>query len=167
MNLLHLSREEPVLDRALNSGSQRRWAWFSSAMCKPVLIRRAVAWSAGFHCADAPLNWASLYLIHLRYADRHIAAARLARTRAMAWADLAAGAHQRIGDTALNTMLDGLERMDRRAEVAFAADAAPLSEWLAAVERSRIGRETAPYRIALDVECYELWRIPERFATQF
>jgi hypothetical protein len=161
-NLLHLSHEEPALDPLLPIGAQRRWAWFSSAMCKPVLIRRAARWSPGFHSADAPVVFAPLLLFHLRYADRAIAQARLARTRAMPWADLTAGAHQRVPDEEFTQMLERLERMDRREDVAFDPAVAPLSGWLDRVLASQAGREDQTYRIALDVECYELWQVPQR-----
>jgi hypothetical protein len=158
-NVLHVAEEGP-LDLARSIGTQRRWAWFASAMCKPVLIRRRVCWAPGFHSVDAPMALGGLTLFHLRYADRAIALRRLARTRVMPWANAAGGEHQRVSDAEFCAMLDRLERMDRVAG-GFDAGAAPLRDWLARVADSQAGREAARYRIALDIENYQLWEIPE------
>jgi hypothetical protein len=159
-NLLHLPAEEPPLDFTRPIAAQRHWAWFTSAMCKPVLIRRPVAWSPGFHSADAPPAFAGLYLIHLRYADRATAFARLARTRAMPWADLAAGAHQRVPDADLAAMLDRLERMPKRESDAFNPDYPPLSTLLNTLVASAAQRSLETFRIPLDLDNFELWRLP-------
>jgi glycosyltransferase involved in cell wall biosynthesis len=52
LDVIHVPDEEPALDWSRPLGRQRLWARFSSAMCKPVLIRRRVAWAPGFHCID-------------------------------------------------------------------------------------------------------------------
>jgi hypothetical protein len=159
-NLLHLPAEEPPLDFAQPIAPQRRWAWFTSAMCKPVLIRRPVNWSPGFHSADAPVDFAGLYLIHLRYADRATAFARLARTRAMPWADLAAGAHQRVPDADFAAMLDRLERMPKRESDAFNPKAPPLAPLLATLTTQAAARTHETFRIPLNLDNFELWRLP-------
>jgi hypothetical protein len=152
-NLMHLSREEPPLDRARPLFAQRHWVWFTSAMCKP------------FHSADAAVSFGGLFLFHARYADRPIALARLARTRMMPWADLHAGAHQRVAEADFAEMLDRMERMDRIAEVSFDPSGPPLGPLLDQVVRTQAGREAATYRIALDINNYQLWRLPARFAA--
>jgi hypothetical protein len=164
-NLMHLSREEPPLNPARALLDQRQWAWFTSSMCKPVLIRRKVAWAPGFHSADAEVSFGSLFLFHARYADRSISLARLARTRAMQWADLQAGDHQRVADAPFSDMQDRMERMDRVAGVSFDRSSPPLSDLLSQVIHSQIGREAATYRIALDINNYQLWQLPPAFAA--
>ena len=94
LNVIQVAEEAP-LDPARPVLAQRAYAAFSSALCKPVLIRRPVRWAPGFHCADVALRFDGLFLFHLRYCDRDAALTRLARTRAMPWADRSAGAHQR------------------------------------------------------------------------
>ena len=162
LNVMQMA-EEPVLDPGRDPLAQRRYAAFSSALCKPVLIRRPVVWSPGFHCADAPLSFGGLYLFHLRYCDRDQALRRLARTRAMPWADDGAGAHQRVEDGAFLEMFGNFQRMQRRDEVALAIEAAPLADWLRAVRDSQAGREHDTYTIDLQINAYELWPIPARF----
>jgi hypothetical protein len=159
-NLLHLPAEEPPLDFSHPIGPQRHWAWFTSAMCKPVLIRRPVTWSPGFHSADAPLAFHNLYLIHLRYADRATAFARLARTRAMPWATLDAGAHQRVTDADFTAMLDRLERMPKRDGDAFNPTQPPLAPLLNSLADHAAQRAHETFRIPLDLDNFELWRVP-------
>ncbi len=151
---------EPAIDLHQKIGAQRRYAAFSSALCKPVLIRQPVSWAPGFHCvADAPPVFDALYLFHLRYCDRAIALARLARTRAMPWAEQAGGAHQRVDDAHFIDMLDNFATMPRRDDLCLSPTAPPLADWLQAVQASQLGREGATYRIDLHLNAYELWPI--------
>ena len=164
INLLHLP-EEPALDFAGPVGMQRRWGWFVSALCKPALIRRRVTWSPGFHSADGSVAFGGLYLFHLRYADRAAALARLGRTREMDWADRTAGAHQRWDDATLIEMLDRWAKMDRIA-ASFDPSQPPLVGCLDQVLQSQTGRTDEMYRIALDIENYQLWRVPGHLAAK-
>jgi len=167
LNIIHAAGEPPI-DLQRPVGAQRRYAAFSSALCKPVLIRRPVAWAPGFHCvADADPVFEGLYLFHLRYCDRAIALARLGRTRAMPWADQAGGAHQRVDDAAFTLMLDNFSTMLRCDDAVVAPDQAPLAAWLDAVRASLVGREQETYRIDLHLNAYELWPIPHSFGQQF
>jgi len=166
LNVLHLP-EDADFDPNRPVLAQRTGVAFSSALCKPVLIRRPVRWSPGFHSADADLTFDDLFLFHLRYFDRKAALARLDRTRAMPWADQAAGAHQRVSDEDFTAMLDNFARMGRRDDVAFDSAASPLQDWIEAVLNSQAGRERAPYPIDLHLNNYEIWRIPERFHAIF
>jgi len=159
--------DEAAIDPARPVGEQRRYVAFSSALCKPVMIRRTVLWAPGFHCTDAPPLFEGLYLFHLRYHDRATAMARLARTRAMAWSDHVAGAHQRVDDAAFAHMLDNFATMKRCDDVVIAPDRAPLLGWLDAVRASGRGREAATYRIDLHLNAYELWPIPQDLRCQF
>ncbi|MGH8164828.1 MAG: hypothetical protein ACREP1_10905, partial [Rhodanobacteraceae bacterium] len=124
---------------------------------------RRIAWAPGFHCApDAPVVFDALYLFHLRYVDLGRGLARLARTRAMPWADAAAGAHQRVDDVAWEDMLRRIAGLPRRA-IAFDAAEPPLADWLARLHASMAGREHATYRYDLHLNGDALWEIPARF----
>lgn len=166
LNVIEVAEDGP-LDSTRPISAQRRFVAFSSALCKPVLIRRPVSWAPGFHCADAPVIFDHLFLFHLRYCDRMQALSRLHKTRAMPWANEAAGGHQRVSDTDFLNMLDGFARMQRREQVPFDVRLPPLSEWLGKVLDSRAGREGQTYTIDLQVNCYELWPIPSRFVGSF
>ena len=157
---------EPPLDPQRAVLAQRAYAAFSSALCKPVLIRRPVTWAPGFHCADAPLRFDDLFLFHLRYCDRDAALMRLAKTRDMPWSDRSAGAHQRVSDAEFAQMLDNFARMERRDDIVLARDQPPLSVWLQAVADSQAGREHAMFTLDLQLNAYELWPIPIRFRTE-
>ncbi len=115
----HVPDLEGPLDPRRPLGEQRGWVRFTSAMCKPVLTRRPIIWAPGFHCADAPLVFDSLYLFHLHWADRNVGLQRLAKTRVMPWSSEAFGAHQRIADGLWESIFDGMASFPRREEVAF------------------------------------------------
>ena len=163
-------QQVPALEAALVPGvpfgEQRGWVRFTSAMCKPVLTRRPLVWSPGFHCADAPLAFGGLYLFHLHWADAATGLERLAKTRTMPWGDDVAGAHQRVSDGQWMSLFDGMAALTRREEVAFEVDALPLALWLSRTQDSAVGREGEVYRLDLHVNADELWAIPTRFRAR-
>ncbi len=61
--------EEDPIDFSRPVSAQRHWIRPYSNLCKPLLIRRPVRWSAGFHYADAASCFGGLYLFHIAYAD--------------------------------------------------------------------------------------------------
>ena len=156
--------EPPLTTGAL--GEQRRWVRFTSAMCKPVLTRRPLVWSAGFHCADAPLAFSTLYLFHLHWADHESGLDRLAKTRNMPWGDEAFGAHQRIGNSQWTAIFNGMAAFERHEDVAFDPTRAPLATWLDRTRSSTAGREHDAYTLDLHVNAAELWEIPARFRAK-
>lgn len=167
-NLHHVPDAEPPLDLARPVTRQRRWARFSSAMCKPVLIRRPVAWVPGFHCAvDAPVVFDRLYLFHLRWFDRTLGLERLAKTRAMPWADADAGAWQRVQDAEFVALMERIAALPQRSGVAFDPGQPPLHDAIGAVLDSTRGREQARYKIDLHLDIDELWELPARFRGRF
>ncbi len=166
LNVLHLN-DETAYDPIQPILSQRSGVMFSSALCKPVLIRRPVQWSPGFHSTDTAVAFDTLFLFHLRYFDRDTALARLARTRTMPWADSAAGAHQRVTDPEFLSLLDNFASMAWCRDVAFDITAAPMRDWTEAVRNSQTGREDDVYRIDLHLNNYQIWPIPKRFAKIF
>jgi hypothetical protein len=167
-NLHHLPDTEPPLDLARPVTEQRRWARFSSAMCKPVLIRRPVEWVPGFHCAaDAPVAFDRLFLFHLRWFDRTLGLARLAKTRAMPWADTNAGAWQRVQDAEFVTLMQRIAGLPQRRDVAFDPAAPPLAAALRAVLDSQRGREQQRYKVDLHLDADALWELPAAFRGRF
>lgn len=167
-NLHHLPTVEPPLDLVRPVTEQRRWARFSSAMCKPVLIRRPVEWAPGFHCAaDAPVVFDRLYLFHLRWFDRTLGLGRLAKTRTMPRADANAGAWQRLPDAEFSALMDRIAGLPLRRDVAFDPKQPPLRDALRAVLDSRHGRERERYKIDLHLDADELWELPARFRGRF
>jgi hypothetical protein len=163
LDLQHVPSEEAPLDPLLPIGEQRHWARFTSAMCKPILTRRPLIWSPGFHCADTGFNFGGLYLFHLHWADETIGLQRLGKTRAMPWRSQAFGAHQRVADANWANTFSGMAAFERRPDVSFDATTPPLSEWLQRTRDSAAGRENDPYKLDLHVNAAELWEIPPRF----
>jgi hypothetical protein len=167
LNVLHLPAEEPAIDLDAKLLAQRRFAAFTSAMCKPVLIRRPVAWAPGFHCADAPIEFDSLYLFHLRFYDQEAALGRLKKTRTMPRADISAGNHQRISDDTARSWFANFGRAERCLNVMLNAAEEPLAPWLRAVQDSRAGREADTFTLDLSLNAAEIWEIPKRFRNVF
>lgn len=161
LNLHHLPEEAPI-DLAAPLGAQRRWVRFTGALCKPALIRRPVAWTPGFHCADAPICFEALYLIHLRWCDRDLGLARLAKTRAMPWSDEQAGAWQRGTDTEYFALLDIFTNMARENVTDFSLGAPPLAPAIAAFLASQTGREHEIYSVDIGFNIDQLWPLPQR-----
>lgn len=166
LDLQHVPELEAPIDLARPVSLQRRWVRFSSALCKPVLVRRPVRWAPGFHWADAPLTFDGLFLFHLRYYDRALGLQRLGKTRAMPWAIDGAGAHQRMGGPEWEALFDGMAALPRRDDATLDLAASPLSDWLDRV-RANVHEAAGLTAFALDLNTPELWAIPQRFAGRF
>ncbi len=167
LDVVHSPDDEPILDWSRPVSLQRRWLRFTSAMCKPVLIRRPVQWAPGFHNIDAKPRFDELFLFHLRYVDLRSGLMRLTRTRGQAWISPRAGSHQRMADTAWRDMLLGMAALPRDADRTLGLEDTALRSWLARVMRSAATRETELYRIDLHLSGDTLWRMPERFRGSF
>ena len=167
LDVVHRPDDEPALDWREPVSRQRHWLRFSSSMCKPVLIRRAVAWAPGFHNIDAAPEFGTLFLFHLRYADMRSGLTRLARTRAQAWSRPEAGSHQRVDDANWTTMLRSIAALPQRADVTLAPDDAALAHWRTLVADSATSRHDALFRIDLHLSGDELWRLPGRFVGSY
>ena len=166
LDVQHLPDEEPALDLLAPFGAQRQWVRFSAAMCKPALVREAVAWAPGFHCCDAPLVTDRLYLLHMRYADLGLGLRRLARTRGQAFSSPDIAGHQRVRDEEFAGMVRAIAGLPRR-ECGLEPDAPPLLGWLERLRVSRAAREEEVYKLDLSLSGDELWRLPERFRAGF
>ncbi len=161
LDLQHLPGAEPPLDPARPIGAQREWVRFSAAMCKPAFIRRPVAWEPGFHGCDAPMVTASLFLIHLRYADLELGLQRLARTRGQAFAHTELNLHQRVPDEAFATMMTRIALLPRQC-LTMNCDQPPLADWLRQV---RAAREQGTPELTLAGD--HLWPLPEQMRGLF
>lgn len=168
LDVIHRPNHEKALDFSSPVSFQRHHVRFSSAMCKPVLIRQPVTWAPGFHCcAEAPPNLDSpLFLFHTRYADLPSGVARLQRTRNQPWSTPEAGQHQRLANTDWENMLHGM------AELPIAdTDLTPHDPRLTALRNafmeSTVTRAHERYRLDLHISGHELWRLPERFYGRF
>lgn len=166
-DVVHVPDQEPPLDWDRPITEQRDWLRFSSAMCKPVLIRRRVAWAPGFHNIDAPPVFSPLFLLHLRYVDLRSGLARLGRTRTQPWITPEAGSHQRMPDSRWEGMLLGMAGLPKRDAVTLLPDDPVLARWRDRVLDSTATRTNDTYRIDLHLSGDELWRIPDRLRGRF
>ncbi len=167
LDVIHVPDEEPALDWSRPLGRQRLWARFSSAMCKPVLIRRRVAWAPGFHCIDDRPCLGRLFLLHLRYADLPSGLERLRRTRAQPWITPEAGSHQRMPDPDWEGMLRAMAGLPRDRGRSLDASDPELRRWLDRLMRSAESRSLDQYRIDLHLSGDQLWALPERLRDRF
>ena len=166
-DVIHLPDEEPALDWAQPVALQRGWLRASSAMCKPVMIRRRVDWAPGFHCIDDVPRFRPLFLFHLRYVDLRSGLARLHRTRSQPWVTPEAGSHQRMPDQDWEGMLRAMAGLPKREDATLLPDDPLLVAWQDQVLRSAAGRDRALYRIDLHISGDSLWRIPARLRRSF
>jgi hypothetical protein len=167
LDLLHRPDREPPLAPGLPVTVQRRWLRFTSAMCKPVLIRTPVEWAPGFHSVAGPPVFGDLLLFHLRYTDLNRGLLRLDKTRQQPWEEPDAGAHQRMSDEDWSGMLRSMAGLPARQVPSLRPDADPLRSWLDRVTASSAGRENDIYRIDLHIAGDELWRLPRRYVGRF
>ncbi len=166
-DVIHLPDEEPALDWDRPVTLQRHWLRTSSAMCKPVMIRRRVAWAPGFHCIDDVPRFGPVFLFHLRYVDLPSGLLRLHRTRNQPWVTPEAGSHQRMPDGRWEGMLRAMAGLPKREGATLLPDDPMLSAWQEQVMRSTAGRDDALYRIDLHLSGDSLWRVPDRLRGSF
>ncbi|WP_197463177.1 glycosyltransferase family 2 protein [Gluconobacter thailandicus] len=164
LDVIHRPESEAALDYTRLVSFQRQHVRFSSAMCKPVLIRTSVTWAPGFHCCAemAPEMGAPLFLFHLRYADLPSGLNRLERTRTQPWSSNDVGQHQRLANQDWENMLRGMADLPV-VETTFDQHDQRLQNWRQAVEDSTASRIDERYRLDLHLNGTELWRLPERF----
>jgi hypothetical protein len=146
---------------------QRRWARFSSSMCKVVASSRPIEWSPGFHSANGPLNFAELYLFHLRYFDISLGLKRLARTRSMQWAHENAGSHQRVGDDEFSNLMTRVARLPKIEDCDFRLSTGKVFDYVSLVKASEKDYRTSSYNIDLHIFGSELLQIPPSIVGLF
>ncbi len=156
LDVQHLPLEEPALDLTRPIGGQRRWVRFAASMCKPALVSREVAWSPGFHSSDAPMVFAGLYLLHMRYADLDLGLRRLERTRGQAFAGPEIDAHQRVPNSEWGAMVHNIARLPRLCGD-LGAEGALLKPWISKLQDSRRTREKDRFKLDLGLAGDALW----------
>ena len=156
LDLQHLPDEEPALMLGQAIGQQRHWVRFSAAMCKPVMVRRPVRWSPGFHGCDGARAFGGLYLIHLRYADLAAGLRRLARSRGLAFARADTNLHQRVPDEVFEGMVRAVAKLPR-VEGELDALVAP------SMARMMAGWSEGDPQLGLSGDA--LWRLPASLRT--
>ena len=165
-NVVH-TKDDPPLDPTANILKQRPWMYFLAAMCKPVLTRIPLAWTAGFHFADnVPTRFDDLYLFHLRFFDRDIGLHRLAKTRAMPWANPDDCWWQRVGDEECLQMFARYDGFPR-SYVHVQKESPAVLEAISRAFGSSDGRAGEPNTWNLAYGVDELWPVPERFQAVF
>ena len=88
LHVFQAADREPALDLERPILGQRRYCQFSTAMCKPVIVKTPVEWSMGFHSGNVQPHYADdVFLFHMKSVDIEQSLTRLARTRAMTWSD--------------------------------------------------------------------------------
>lgn len=147
--------------------AQRRHVHFVSPMCKTSLVRKPIRWGGGFHHANQPPRFHGAYLFHLKYADVAERLRRQALTRALDWAHLDQGNHQRTNDIDLMNHYRSFSKLERRDW-----DDATIEDYreryLAGVKTSQRGGEVGTMHVSpLDVRAGEALRLPESFRTLF
>jgi hypothetical protein len=91
LNVHHIPDADPILDLTEPVLGQRRHVKFGVAFCKPVVVRKPVAWAPGFHWCDCvPTYREDLFMFHLHKMEIDLAMARLQKTSEMAWSKRAA-----------------------------------------------------------------------------
>ncbi|QDH23943.1 glycosyltransferase family 2 protein [Neokomagataea tanensis] len=167
VDVIHRPSFENALNDEYSLFEQRRHVRFSSAMCKPVLIRQPITWAPGFHCYSegAPSFGDPLFLFHTRYADLNRGLKRLQRTRTQAWCSEQAGQHQRLPDQDWENMLRSMAGLPVISCSFDLQDPLILTECMAVLQ-STLSRQYDRYRLDLHISGNALWHVPERFLGQ-
>jgi hypothetical protein len=166
LDLWHLAKTEAPIDITAPISLQRGWCWFNSALCKPAIIREPVNWSPGFHSIDTPVAFEHLYMFHLRYFDVERGLRRLAKTRAMPWANHHAGSHQRQADENWLKLVNDVAAK-HKATGDIDVNTEPLASLLKKVLDSQKGREADTFKIDLGIYSDPLIPVPLRFKGRF
>ena len=154
-NVLHVAGEAP-LDLARPITEQRGWTRPYSTLCKPLLVRRPVRWSAGFHEADAPTRFDGLYLCHIAYADNDITARRQAKRQTVERPD-GRGAHHGTAPDIMVRLMQACAALprDHSAQLGGPAEAQFVEEL-----RQRGRPAHGGWVIAAEQESPMLWAMP-------
>lgn len=166
LNVQHIAGDEPPLDPHRSISEQRRWVQPLSSMCKPMITRRPIRWTAGFHGANAPPVFDHLFNFHLGYCDRDLALRRQAKRRDTLFATENARHHHRFDDGQLVQMLDSWAALPPVATIDLDTECLDTRHFVRDVlGKSR--REGEMYQTDLGIWVPQLWRIPNRFVGVF
>lgn len=147
--------------------AQRKHVRFVSPMCKTLLVRKPVRWGGGFHHVNQQPRFHGAYLFHLKYADVAERLRRQALTRALDWAHLDQGNHQRTNDLDLMNVYRSFSRLERRDWQDETIDGY-CGQYLEGVKPSVRGGEVGTMYVSpLDIAAGEALRLPDSFRTLF
>ena len=107
LNIHQIKTDLPLVDN-LSILSQRSFARFAAAMCKPLITKIPINWTPGFHSSDHETVFNDIFLMHLHHYDTQNSLKRLNKTRNMQWATLSAGSHQRVSDEEYTLMVNAI-----------------------------------------------------------
>lgn len=166
-NLVTILEEEnavlldgPVLE-------QRQHVRFVSPMCKTLVVRKPIRWGGGFHHSNQPPHFHGAYLFHLKYADVAERLRRQAVTRALDWAHLDQGNHQRTNDLDLMNVYRSFSQLVR-SDWEDETVGRYCARFLGGVKTSPRGGEVGTMYVApLDIAANEALRLPESFRRLF
>jgi Glycosyl transferase family 2 len=166
-NVIHKTPSETTLRWDAPILAQRRYVMPLAAMCKPLLSRRPIHWTPGFHSYDGPLNFNALFLFHLAYADTELALQRQAKRRTHEFSSERMASHHRIADATLSEWMRNWSLMPVHDDTTFDAQCPQLPRLLNAVTESDRRRDHEQYGFSPNITIHELWRIPDRFQSAF
>jgi hypothetical protein len=166
-NVHHEERREPAIDPDRPVSEQRRWTMMVVSECKPLAIRRPVQWVGGFHCCDAPVEFARLFLFHLRNYDTQQSLLRLHKTRTMSWHDYGADPNAILSDDAWRAQMQQTMNQIRRAGVSFDTERPPLAGLLELLRKEAEERKNERHKLQFSRHVPELWELPRPFVGTF
>jgi hypothetical protein len=123
-----------------------------------------VAWSPGFHSADAPIVFDGLFLFHLAYVDLRTALRRQEKRRRTEKRTADTAMHHRVDDETVYGWIEGWSRMKPLEDATLDAGCGAMAEFQRRVAASARGREGHTFGIDLNIVGNRLWAVPERFA---
>lgn len=146
---------------------QRQHVRFVSPMCKTLVVRKPIRWGGGFHHSNQPPHFHGAYLFHLKYADVAERLRRQAVTRALDWAHLDQGNHQRTNDLDLMNVYRSFSQLGRK-DWEDETVGHYCARFLGGMKTSQRGGEVGTMYVApLDIAANEALRLPESFRRLF
>ncbi len=167
INLVHRFAHEPALDPGRPILAQRGYGFAISGMCKPVFIRRKVAWTAGIHSYDGPMAFGDLVLFHAAYADLDIALDRQAKRNGHLFPEGLTGHHHQEPPRRAYEWIAEWAALPCDDDVTLLADCPHRGGFIAEMEESARRYAGRGYGFDMLIWRNRLWRIPNRFRDAF
>ncbi len=168
VNVLHRMNHDVALDPEGVISAQRRWIYPTAAMAKPLVMRKPIKWSPGFHSYDGPPVFAGLFNMHLAQVDYEIALRRQVKRRSVEWTNAIDGQHpHKVNDEAV--LGDFLHWSSKPAieDVAMNETCKHYRRFRERICLSAHGREELEYKTEMNIWSRVLWPLPERFVGTF
>lgn len=166
LNVIHILTQEEPLDLAKPILSQRRFARFLSATCKPSVARVPMNWATGFHCSDKPPKIdPDLYLFHTKWMDFNLSLQRHKISREATYSkrtvEQGLGAHSRYGIDRFvrEGFLDPVNVLTQKGTAPF--------DFTAEIAQIEAGSSAGSNIYFIPMNISKLVEIPERFRTAF